>query len=86
MKSGFIAALAFAAGVAVPAFADEYGKHPFYLQAISSLRAAEWQPATVDILPRSRGFQQRGLQHVDAALNTARHAIGDVQYRNMQRQ
>jgi len=55
-------------------------------------------PATVDLLrkahsdaareeddPRSRGFQQRGLQQVDAALNTAQHPMGDVRYRNMQR-
>jgi hypothetical protein len=155
MKSRFIVALALAAVVSAPAFADEYGKHPFYLHAISTLRAAEWQidhrrpedgrisqdeaivhdeisaainefqkaafmdgkgadwqPTTIDIMPRagrlratvdllrkahsdvareeddprSRGFQQRGLQHVDAALNMAQHAQGDVRYRNMQRE
>jgi len=155
MKSRFIAALALAAVASVPAFADEYDKHPFYLHAISNLRAAEWQidhrrpedgrvsqdetivhdeisaainelqkaafmdgkgmnwqppadailprlgrlHATVDLLrkahsdvareeddPRSRGFQQRGLQHVDAALNTAQRAIVDVRFDNMRRE
>ena len=45
MKTRFIAALAFAAAAVAataPAFADEYGKHPFYLHALSDLRSAAW--------------------------------------------
>ena len=49
MKSRFIVALALAAVVSAPAFADAYGKHP-------------------------------------AALDTAQHAMGDVRYRNLQRE
>lgn len=147
MKFRSMAILALAAAAVFPAFADEYGKHPFYLHAISDLQVAAWQidhrrpedrlvsedetivrdeigaalndlrhaawqdgkqagwnppadvalpregrlHATVDLLrkvhsdvareeddPRSRPFQQHGLAHIDAALNAAQHAIGDV--------
>ena len=36
-------ALALSATVAAPAFADEYGRHPEYLHALSDLRTAVWQ-------------------------------------------
>lgn len=149
------AALALMAAVSLPALADEYGKHPFYLHALSDLRTAAWQVdhrrpedgqvsrdemvvhdeinaaigdlqraawldgkpiewreptdvwlpregrlhAAVDLLrkvrsdvareeddPRSRVFQQRGLAHVDVALNVAQHAIGDVRHHDMRRE
>jgi hypothetical protein len=155
MKPRFIATLALAVTVSAPALADEYGKHPFYLHALSDLRVAAWQVdhrrpedvrisedemivrdeigaaindlqraawqdgkaldwrppadvalpregrlhATVDLLrkvradvareeddPRSRPFQQRGLAHVDAALDAAQHAIGDVRRRDTKRE
>lgn len=36
--------------------------------------------------PRSRPFQRSGLAHVDVALNTAMHAIGDVRWHDMRRE
>lgn len=147
MKTRLLVALTLAAVVSAPAFADEYGKHPFYLHALSDLRSAAWQidhrrpedgqvsraemvvrdevaaaigdlrhaawqdgkdpqwqvptdaplpregrlHAAVDLLrkahadvareeddARSRPFQQRGLAHVDAALQAAQQAIGEV--------
>lgn len=42
-RTRIISALALAAIVSVPALADEYGKHPFYLHALSDLQAAAWQ-------------------------------------------
>ena len=155
MKIRLIAALALATTMSLPALADEYGKHPFYLHALTDLHAAAWQVdhrrpedgmvsadeqivrdeihaaindlqraawqdgkemqwtpppdvplaregrlhATVDLLrkahadvareeddPRSRPLQQRGLQHVDAALNAAQHAIGDVRHHDDRRE
>ena len=155
MRPRTIATLLSAAALSLPAIADEYGKHPFYLHALTDLQAASWQidhrrpedglvseveqvihdeiraaigdlrraawqdgkelqwssppdvalsregrlHATVDLLkkahsdvareeddPRSRAFQQRGLQHVDAALGAAQHAIGDVRRRNDRRE
>lgn len=130
-----------------PAVADEYGRHPLYLHALSDLRTAQWQVdhrrpedravssdetivldelsaaihdleraawqdgkggdwqpppdarlqregrlhAAIDLMrkaeadvaraeddPRSRPFQQRGLAHLQAALQAASHAVGDV--------
>ena len=155
MKIRTLALAALAVCTTLPALADEYGKHPFYLHAISDLQAAAWQVdhrrpedarisdeemvvrdeigaaigdlqhaawqdgkavqwspppdlalsregrlhATVDLLrkahadvareeddPRSRPFQQRGLAHVDAALDAAQHAIGEVRRRNDRRE
>ncbi len=143
-------ALALSAAVTAPAFADEYGRHPAYLHALTDLRTAawqvdhrrpedgrvandeaivhdelvaairdferaarqdgknvDWQPppdvqlapegrlhAAIDLMrraradiaraeddPRSRTFQQHGLSHVDAALDAARHAVGDARDR-----
>ncbi len=142
-----ILVLGLAAAFANSASADEFGRHPFYLHAISNLRAAAWQVdhrrpddphmsrdemivrdeinaavgdleraawldgkpmqwnppadgfmrpegrlhAAIDLLrkahfdvareeddPRSRGPQQRGMAHIDAALDAARHAVGDA--------
>jgi hypothetical protein len=155
MKFKTIVLATLTACAALPALADEYGKHPFYLHAISDLQAAGWQidhrrpedpqisgdelvvrdeiraaigelqhaawqdgkamnwnpppdaalpregrlHAAVDLLrkahadvareeddPRSRPFQQRGLSHVDAALDAAQHAIGDVRHRENRRE
>lgn len=155
MKKSIIAALILTGAMAAPAMADEYGRHPAYLHALSDLRAAawqidhrrpedgqvsrdemlvrdeigaainelqhaawqdgkpvQWQPppdvalaregrlhAAVDLLrkvhtdvaqaeddPRSRPFQERGLAHVDAALDAAHHAMGDVRRHEAQRE
>ena len=154
-KKSLLAALALMAAVSLPALADEYGRHPAYLHALSDLRTAAWQVdhrrpedgqvsqdervvqdeiraaigelqraawldgkpiewrepadawlpregrlhAAIDLLrqvrsdvareeddPRSRPFQQRGLAHVDVALNAAQHAIGDVRRHDMRRE
>ena len=158
-KKSLLAALAplFAllAAASLPALADEYGKHPFYLHALSDLRTAAWKVehrrpedgqvsrdeqvvideihaaigdlqhaawldgkpvewreptdawlppegrlhAAADLLrkvrsdvareeddPRSRPYQQRGLAHVDLALATAQHAIGDVRRHDLRRE
>ncbi|MDQ0012203.1 hypothetical protein J2W23_000567 [Variovorax boronicumulans] len=154
-KKNLFAALALMAAVSLPALADEYGKHPFYLHALSDLRTAAWQVdhrrpedgqvsqdelvvhdeiraaigdlqraawldgkpiewreptdvwlpregrlhAAIDLLrkvrsdvareeddPRSRPFQQRGLAHVDVALDAAQHAVGDVRRHDMRRE
>ena len=151
MKIRLAAAFAVALIASAPTFADESGKHPFYLHALSDLHSAmwqidhrrpedarisedelivrdeiqaaindlqraawidgkslEWRPpvdvalpregrlhVTVDLLrkvhadvareeddPRSRQLQQRGLAHVDAAIDAAQHAIGDVRRRD----
>ena len=154
-KKSLLAALALMAAVSLPALADEYGRHPAYLHALSDLRTAAWQVdhrrpedgqvsqdervvrdeiraaigelqraawldgkpiewreptdawlpregrlhAAIDLLRqvrsdvareeddlRSRPFQQRGLAHVDVALNAAQHAIGDVRRHDMRRE
>ena len=43
MKFKSLAILALTVAACAPALADEYGMHPFYLHAISDLRAAAWQ-------------------------------------------
>lgn len=53
---------------------------------VDLLRKAHSDVAREEDDPRSRGFQQRGLQHVDAALDTAQHAMGDVRHDNLRRQ
>jgi hypothetical protein len=141
--------------VSAPVLADEPGRHPAYLHALSDLRTAQWQinhrrpedgvvsadeaimrdevgaaiqdferaawrdgkrldwqpppdvslppegrlHAAVDLIrraqsdvareeddPRSRGAQQRGLAHLDAALGAANHAIEDVRRRHDRRE
>ena len=144
-----VIALALSTVVVAPALADEYGRHPAYLHALSDLRTAawqvdhrrpedgrvandeaivhdelaaaihdferaarqdrkngDWQPppdvqlppegrlhAAIDLMsrargdiareeddPRARAFQEHGLAHVDAALDAARHAVGDARH------
>ncbi len=144
-------AIALSATVAAPVLADEPGRHPAYLHALTDLRTAawqvdhrrpedgrvatdeaivhdelvaairdfehaayrdgknvDWQPppdvalapegrmhAAIDLMrraradvarpeddPRARDLQQHGLAHVDAALDAARHAVGDVRHRD----
>ena len=43
MKIRLTAAFVVALIASAPTFADEYGKHPFYLHALSDLHSAVWQ-------------------------------------------
>lgn len=42
-KNRLIAAFVLMAAASLPALADEYGRHPFYLHALSDLRTAAWK-------------------------------------------
>lgn len=81
-KKSLIAALVLMAAASLPALADEYGRHPFYLHALSDLRTAAWKVEH----RRPEDGRQRGLAHVDAALDTAQHAIADVRGHGMRRE
>jgi len=54
--------------------------------AIDLMRKAESDVARQEDDPRSRPFQQHGLEHLQAALEAAHHAIGDVHWRDDRRQ
>ena len=101
MRLRTIAALLSAAAVSLPAIADEYGKHPFYLHALTDLRAASWQidhrrpedglvfedeQVIHDEIRVAIGDLRRAAWHVDAALGAPQHAINDVRRRNNRRE
>ncbi len=154
-KPHVVVALALLGTLTAPALADEVGRHPFYLHALSDLRTAQWQVdhrrpedgtvstdeaivhdelsaaihdferaawqdgkggdwqpppdarlpregrlhAAVDLMqkarsdvareeddPRSRSLQRDGIGHLVAALNAARHGIGDARRRDDRRE
>eukprot|EP01036_Dinobryon_divergens_P059288 gene59288-79111_t len=76
-KKSLIAALAtftLVAAASLPALADEYGRHPFYLHALSDLRTAAWQ---VDHRRPEDGQVSRDEMVV---LDEIHAAIGDLQH------
>ena len=87
-KKSLIAALVLMAAASLPALADEYGRHPFYLHALSDLRmtllqlrrllSRQSRLARQVPAPRCRGRQ--GMQHVRArqeiAIRASRRAPG----------
>ena len=75
MKIRSLVTATLAVCVAVPALADEYGKHPFYLHAISDLQAAKWQmehrrPED----PQISGDEMIVRDEIQAALGDLQHA------------
>jgi len=78
MKKTFLAAMTVGLLVlSAGAYADEPGKHPYYLHALSDLRTAHWLLEHRQGDARVSRHENLALAQIDAAVNDIRHAAID---------
>ena len=73
-KKSLIAALVLMAAASLPALADEYGRHPFYLHALSDLRTAAWK------VEHRRPEDGQVLRDEQVVVDEIHAAIADLQH------